>query len=233
MRRLSIVRLHRMPIFAQLQLEEALFRTNTGNWCLLNEGTTPAIVMGLCGSMDDVVSQCPLPIIRRFSGGGTVVVDEETVLFSLILNSSDLLCPSTPQGVMRWSQDLVSPAFLPKQLCLEEQDYVLDTQKIGGNAQSFSKGRVVHHTSFLWSWQEDRMALLSAPKRQPAYRAQREHGAFCNRCSNYFSSKADFSNALIRAVESSFEVREEPSERAQEALLLPHRKSVTIVSKPG
>jgi lipoate-protein ligase A len=227
---LSIVRLHRMPIFQQLQIEEALFRAGDGNWCLLNDGTDPAIVMGICGSSDDVASNCPFPIIRRFTGGGTVVVDEETVFFSLILNGSDLPCSSTPHDVMRWSLGLLHPAFLPSTLCLEEQDYVLDGQKVGGNAQSFGRGRLVHHTSFLWSWQEERMALLSMPQRQPAYRAQRGHEAFCNRLSKYFPSKAKFIRTLLSCVESCFSCREGSFEEAQQITRLPHRKALTMVS---
>lgn len=229
MERLSIVRLHRMPIFQQLQLEEALFRAGSGNWCLLNEGTDPAIVMGISGSIDEVSPSCPFPIIRRFSGGGTVVVDEETVFFSLILNSSDLLCPPTPHDVMKWSLDLLYPAFLPNKLCLEEQDYVLDGQKIGGNAQSFSKGRLVHHSSFLWSWKEERMAMLSMPQRQPAYRAQRGHSAFCNQISKYFPSKDAFISALFDCAESHFACREGSFEEAQQITLLPHRKAVYLL----
>jgi lipoate---protein ligase len=130
---------------------------------------------------------------------------------------------------MKWSLDLLSPAFLPNEMCLEEQDYVLDGQKIGGNAQSFSKGRLVHHSSFLWSWKEERMAMLSMPQRQPAYRAQRGHSAFCNQLSKYFSSRDAFVSALLSSVESSFDCRVVPIEEACRALSLPHRKAVTAV----
>jgi len=204
---LSYVRL-RVPILRQLQIEEALFRSGTGNWCLFNEGSDPTVVMGLLGSPDEVRASCPFPIVRRFTGGGTVVVDEGTLLCSLILDGADLPCPSTPPEIMRWSLDLFRPAFLPHELVLEEQDYVLDGKKIGGNAQSFSKGRLVHHTSFLWSWREERMDVLLMPKRQPAYRAQREHGAFCNRLSNYFPSKSIFFKALLDAVKVHFDCKE-------------------------
>ena len=37
------------PILEQLQLEEALFRADQRNWCLLNSGSPPAIVMGISG----------------------------------------------------------------------------------------------------------------------------------------------------------------------------------------
>jgi lipoate-protein ligase A len=106
---------------------------------------------------------------------------------------------------------------------------VLDGQKIGGNAQSFSKGRLVHHTSFLWSWKEERMSMLSMPQRQPAYRAQRGHSAFCNQLSKYFPSRAAFVSVLLSSVESSFDCRVVPIEEACRALSLPHRKAVAAV----
>lgn len=39
---------------------------------------------------------------------------------------------------------------------LRENDYVFGDQKFAGNAQSFSSDRMLHHTSFLWDF-EDRM----------------------------------------------------------------------------
>ena len=45
-----LLRLQRLPILRQLQLEEALLRADDGNWFLLNDGTPePTIVMGISG----------------------------------------------------------------------------------------------------------------------------------------------------------------------------------------
>ena len=52
-------------------------------------------------------------------------------------------------------------------------DYVYDENKFGGNAQAITKQRWLHHTSFLWDFQEARMALLQHPARVPAYRKVR------------------------------------------------------------
>ena len=227
----SVVRLHGVPVLRQLQIEEALFRAGTGNWCLINDGTDPAIVLGISGSPDEVRDSCPYPLVRRFSGGGTVVVDEGTVFCSLIFDQSGLPVPSTPRDVMQWSRELFRPAFLPHELVLEEQDYVLDGQKVGGTAQSFSRNRGVHHVSFLWSWQEERMAFLRMPRRQPVYRAERGHGAFCNRLSRYFPSRNVFIDALLEALEDRFDCRHTTQDEAEEALALPHRTAVSRCAK--
>lgn len=49
-------------------------------------------------------------------------------------------------------------------------DYVFGDRKFGGNAQSITRGRFLHHTSFLWDYQDARMAYLRHPDRAPAYR---------------------------------------------------------------
>jgi hypothetical protein len=46
------------------------------------------------------------------------------------------------------------------QFSLRENDYVLDNRKIGGNAQTIVRNRWVHHTSFLWDFNAQRMQYL-------------------------------------------------------------------------
>lgn len=84
----------RVPIRTQLHLEEAIFRNDTENtWLILNHGSTPAVIMGkfqlfvvrlnrsyytgLGGKLAELVNSGEvkrdlIPVIRRFSGGGTV-----------------------------------------------------------------------------------------------------------------------------------------------------------------
>ena len=50
MQTVKLLKLHRVPILRQLLLEEALLRADSGNWCIVNNGTSvPAIVMGISG----------------------------------------------------------------------------------------------------------------------------------------------------------------------------------------
>lgn len=43
--------------------------------------------------------------------------------------------------------------------------------KFGGNAQSITKNRWIHHTSFLWDFDVNNMAYLRLPTRAPKYRS--------------------------------------------------------------
>ena len=52
-----------------------------------------------------------------------------------------------------------------------DSDYVFSDVKFGGNAQSFSSDRCVHHTSLLWDYDANRMIeYLKVPSKQPNYR---------------------------------------------------------------
>ena len=50
-------------------------------------------------------------------------------------------------------------------------DYIFGDRKFGGNAQAITRQRWLHHTSFLWDFRDDRMALLQHPEKTPEYRA--------------------------------------------------------------
>ncbi len=52
-------------------------------------------------------------------------------------------------------------------------DYIFGDRKFGGNAQAITRRRWLHHTSFLWDFRDDRMALLQHPEKAPEYRAVR------------------------------------------------------------
>lgn len=109
----TVVRLLRLagfPILQQLQLEEALLRATHHNWFVLNDGTPqPAIVLGVSGKPRQLVHLAAaaahgVALIRRFTGGGTVVVDRDTLFTSLIMQHQSL--PGVepyPRPVMRVS----------------------------------------------------------------------------------------------------------------------------------
>ncbi|WVZ07291.1 hypothetical protein V8G54_020637 [Vigna mungo] len=125
-----------------------------------------------------LVLQDRIPIIKRFTGGGTVVVDHDTIFVTLICNKDAVSnVQPFPRSIMSWSGLLYSEVF--KGLAdfhLRENDYVFGDRKFGGNAQSITKNRWVHHTSFLWDYDVKNMSYLKLPaKRQhPQALAPRE-----------------------------------------------------------
>jgi lipoate-protein ligase A len=68
-----------MHALDMLRLEESLFRHSDLNWCIINSGTPPCVVLGRTSAVNDTVHvdntrAHGVPIIRRFSGGGVVYV---------------------------------------------------------------------------------------------------------------------------------------------------------------
>lgn len=51
------------------------------------------------------------------------------------------------------------------------KDYVFGDRKFGGNAQSIIKHRWIHHTSFLWDYDNKNMSYLKLPAKAPKYRS--------------------------------------------------------------
>ena len=178
------------PIFTQLQLEEALLRTDDRNFCIVNQGSPKSIVMGISGEIatlinTEKVKAETIPIIKRFSGGGTVIVDENTLFITFIIQKKDLAIPSFPEPIMRWSADLYASAWGIPGFQLRENDYCIGAQKCGGNAQYIRKERWLHHTSFLWDYEDANMEALLLPPKRPSYRSDRSHRDFLCRLKRY------------------------------------------------
>ena len=208
--KIHLLRLKNVPIIKQLQLEEALLRTDERNFCIVNEGSTRAIVMGISGKPEELVD-CKrahmedVPLIKRYSGGGTVVVDEKTVFVSWIMNKDSLDIKPYPEPVLEWSTEFYKKAFGIENFGLIENDYVIGEKKCGGNAQYFRKNRWVHHTTFLWDFSDENMKLLLMPKRRPKYREDRTHLDFLTRMSPYFSAR-EMCDKIVNEVVREFTV---------------------------
>lgn len=231
---LNLLQLSACPIFNQLQLEEALLRADKRNWCLINSGSTPAIVMGISGKPEllinkDMLLQQPVTVIRRFSGGGTVFVDEHTCFVTLICNSEETQLTCCPQKVLSWTEQLYQPVFPNMGFRLVENDYVLNDRKFGGNAQYLCKQRWLHHSSLLWDFKSASMNYLLFPPKTPQYRERRNHNDFLCRLRDYHPRMETLQDQIISALKQHFTVEDMALEDAQEVLDRPHRKATSFV----
>lgn len=223
------------PIFEQLKLEEALLRVDTENWCLINPGAPPSIVLGISSDPhlhinQDEHSKTPLPIIRRFSGGGSVVVDENTFFITLICNVSALNIPCVPQKILEWNGSHYKKLLDPHGLTLFENDYVLQNRKFGGNAQYLTKNRWLHHSSLLWDYSKERMQLLSRPPKMPKYRNERDHETFLCSLKDFIPSREVLASQIIHSLEEQFQIQEVSSHKLDTYLTKPHRQSVHYIT---
>jgi lipoate-protein ligase A len=188
---MNLVELKNYPIADQLALEEKLLREDSREFCLINTGSTPAIVMGISGKAEILIheDQVPpsIPILRRFSGGGTVIIDENTVFITFICNKESHPFPAYPEPILRWAASMVAPAT--PGLKLRENDFVIGEKKCGGNALYIKKDRWLIHTSFLWDYDPSKMALLKHPPKTPTYRVGRSHEEFICRLSEFIPDR--------------------------------------------
>lgn len=210
---LHVIRLENLFIYDQLLMEERLLRTEKENFCLINFATPPAIVMGLSAKIDDVISKDalknnPLPLIRRFSGGGTVFVDESTFFTSFILQKGTLSIPADPKGIVGWGETFYKHAWQNNRFIAKEGDFTIDgNKKIGGNAHYIAKERFLTHTSFLWDYTPEKMHYLKHPPSEPSYRKGRSHSEFLSPMHPYFPSPDFLIENMLFALSFFFELR--------------------------
>jgi lipoate---protein ligase len=229
---LHILKLAHIPILQQLQWEEALLRVDSRNWCILNRGSPPAIVMGISGQAQQLIQlkklqQAPIPLIRRFSGGGTVVVDENTLFVTFICQKADLAHSVSPfpRPLMQWTAELYRPLFSNHPFQLQENDYVLGERKWGGNAQSITKERWLHHSSLLWDYHSDNMDYLLLPPKMPVYRQGRTHTDFICCLKDYWPNSDLFLSQLLEQLRKQFTLIEGKIEEVEQATVVSHRKA--------
>lgn len=190
---IHLIELENTPIFEQLKLEEALLRTDHRNFCIINMGSPRAIVMGISGEPDsllhvDKVKKDKIEVIKRFSGGGTVIVDEETLFITFIFSKDALDVAPFPEPILRWSANLYEKAWQIPSFSLRENDFCIGERKCGGNAQYIKKERWLHHTSFLWNFNEENMNYLQLPSKRPKYRQDRDHKEFLCKLNSFAPS---------------------------------------------
>lgn len=120
---LNVIRARGMAILDQLRLEEALLRSTKSNWLLINDGAaSPAVVLGISGDAHKLVHvesarEARVPLIKRFTGGGTVIVDKNTVFVTMIMNQADLQHVGPfPRPIMQFTKEVsVQPKDLHHQ----------------------------------------------------------------------------------------------------------------------
>jgi len=241
------LQLRNVPILRMLQLEEALFRTDRRSWFITNEWDSAqpaaeALVLGISGRPEqmlhvEVAQRSGIPVIKRFTGGGTVVVDSDTLFASFIVAEGALPhVKPYPEPMLAWSGELYADALQRcgvRNFAVRANDYCLHADgvdlKFGGNAQSISGKRWLHHTSLLWDYAPARMALLQMPARQPEYRRQRPHESFVQGLGASFPCRDAFGRALVAAAGARFELEQVQIEEALPALEEKHRSVTCLV----
>lgn len=147
------------------------------------------IVLGLIGKIEeeidvDAVKKDKITVVRRSSGGGTVLQGAGCLNYTLVLSKE-----KTPQAAdLKKSYEYILGSVVDILLSNGVQSSFLPVsdialsgskKKFSGNAQKRGKNFILHHGTILYSFPLDKIeSYLLYPKQVPIYRAGRSHNNF-------------------------------------------------------
>lgn len=174
-----------------LALDEALLldaeEGRGGEVLRLWEWPAPAVVLGagcrLARDVNEAACQRDgVPIRRRASGGGTVLLGPGCLLYSLILRydrSPDLHDITASYGYILDRVRAALADLLPGIEHAGVSDLAAAGRKFSGNAQQRKRHHLLHHGTLLYDFDLAQVGrYLRMPERQPDYRGRREHAGF-------------------------------------------------------
>lgn len=126
-----------------------------------------------------------IPVLRRLSGGGTVLQGPGCLNYSLILNIQNRAplkgITETNAFIMKCLKKALKPVIGPEIEIQGFSDLVLGIQKFSGNAQYRKRHFLLFHGTFLLQFDislVEKLLPMPLPPRQPLYRQNRSHGNF-------------------------------------------------------
>jgi len=124
-----------------------------------------------------------VPVLRRYSGGGTVLQGPGCLNYSLILripqNGPLSTITGTTASVMERHARALTRLLQRPVSVMGESDLTVGGMKFSGNAQRRRQHFLLFHGTFLLHFDLQRIGrLLTMPARQPAYREKRPHERF-------------------------------------------------------
>ena len=177
-----------------------------------------------------------IPILRRCSGGGTVLQGPGCLNYSLILRIDSDPALQTVTGTNRFVMEcnraaletLLARSSRRKEALSSESeirnpkseisvhgytDLAIDDRKFSGNAQRRKRGAVLFHGTFLLNFNLALVnRLLPMPSKEPDYRKHRSHGQFLM---NLAVPSNELKPALRPAWSAVEELKEFPEERTR------------------
>jgi lipoate---protein ligase len=121
-----------------------------------------------------------VPVLRRCSGGGAVVLGPGCLAYTIVLPMTDRPgLADVSESFRELLAAFVDALALPGLEIRGGQDLAIQGRKVSGNAQRRGRRALLQHGTLLYSFD----ALLAAryliePARQPAYRRRRPHVSF-------------------------------------------------------
>ena len=138
-----------------------------------------------------------IPILKRASGGGTVLLGPGCLCYSLFIPTTHPSCltiTETNTFVMNSHKEALQ-SFSPDILVKGVTDLTLNSFKFSGNAQRRKRDYILFHGTFLYNFDLSMIsACLQFPSKVPDYRQERSHDNFVK---NIAISKERLTNLLL------------------------------------
>ena len=138
--------------------------------------------------------QDSVPVLRRMSGGATIVAGPGCLMYSVLLNTNqrpalrmlDVAHREVMTRIRDASQAALIELNLPGEIVLQGTcDLTIDNRKFSGNALRCKRNWMLYHGTIMISMPLEWVSTyLRQPPRQPDYRQNRTHDAFVTRLLN-------------------------------------------------
>ncbi|HEY1191390.1 MAG TPA: lipoate--protein ligase family protein [Gemmata sp.] len=207
-----------------LALDEALLiaaEEGAGAVLRLWELSDYAVVVGSGGSVPIDVNRgacapAGVPVLRRASGGGTVLLGPGCLCFSLVLGYEHAPRLNEIPASNRYILARVLSALKPIVPAAVEgtSDLAVNGVKFSGNAQQRKRRFFLHHGTLLCGFALELVPkYLNPPERQPEYRRDRPHAEFVT---NLPATVGEVKRLLVAEWGATEEYSPLPLARAQE-----------------
>jgi lipoate-protein ligase A len=187
------------------------------------EAREPMVVLGYANQAArevdlEVCRARNVPVLRRCSGGGTVIQGPGCLSYSLILRIPETGPLSGIRGtnnhIMQRNRAALAPLVKGEILIQGHTDLALGGLKFSGNAQRRRRKFLIFHGTFLLNFDIPSMAeLLRMPSKQPDYRQNRRHEEFLR---NLHLPAETVKRALRDEWRATEQLRDLPMEKIEE-----------------
>lgn len=148
-----------------------------------------------------------IKILRRSSGGGTVVQGPGCVSYALVMQLKDNHNLSNIQSsnnyIMEQNRKAIEDTLNSPITLSGSTDLAHDNLKFSGNSQRRRRNALLFHGTFLYDFNLDLISdILSHPSSEPEYRQKRSHKEFLK---NIKLSRTEIINALKKKWQASTE----------------------------
>lgn len=163
--------------------------------------------------------QDQIPILRRCTGGGTVLLGPGCFIFSLFLR---ITADQHLAGIEATTYAILNR--ISASLEQHKPDFKIELEgisdlttagrKFSGNSQRWLTTTILHHGTILYDFDLDRIPrYLTSPEREPEYRSHRDHLEFVT---NYPMTKPELKQLFIQTWNASECEPDLPLERVEQ-----------------